>query len=168
MRRRAAILAVLALAAPACASSDRELHSALLAERLETMTIITRAEVNREPPGSPSRAVLRLWRAVQFRNPVDALAHVSPPPKPKELSNFEGFIVAQGAEAAATTKPRILDVKQSGSHAQVLVEFVRHRKVGDQVRSHVTGRLTAELVHGRTGWLVLWRKASDQLAEAIS
>jgi hypothetical protein len=168
MRRRAAILAVLALAAPGCASSDSELHRDLLAERLQAMTIITRAELTREPAGSPSRAVLRLWRAVQFRNPVDALAHVSPQPTPKELRNFEGFIVAQGAEAAAATKPRILDVKQSGSHAQVLVEFIRHRKVGDQIRSRVTGRLTAELVRGRTGWLVLWRKASDQLAEAIS
>jgi hypothetical protein len=168
MRRRAAILAVLALAGPGCASSDRDLHRELLAERLETMTIITRAELNSEPPGSPSRAVLRLWRAVQFRNPDDALAHVSPQPTPKELRAFEDFIVAQGAEAASTTKPRILDVKQTGSHAQVLVEFIRRRKVGDQVRSRVTGRLTAELVHGRAGWLVLWRKASDQLPDAIS
>jgi hypothetical protein len=168
MRRRGAILAVLALAAPGCASSDQELHKDLLAERLETLTIVTRAELNREPPGSPSRAVLRLWRAVQFRNPDDALAHVSPPPKPSELRAFEDFIVAQGAEAAATTKPRIVDVKQSGSHAQVLVEFIRHRKVGDQVRSRVTGRLTADLVRGPTGWLVLWRKASDQLPDAIS
>ena len=132
------------------------------------MTIITRAELNHEPPGSPSRAVLRLWRAVQFRNPDDALAHVSPQPSRKELKGFEDFIVATGAEAAATTKPRIVDVKQSGSRAQVVVEFIRHRKVGDQVRSRVTGRLTAELVHGRTGWLVLWRKASDQLPDAIS
>jgi hypothetical protein len=48
------------------------------------------------------------------------------------------------------------------------VEFIRNRKVGDQVRSRVTGRLTADLVRGRTGWLVLWRKASDQLPDAIS
>jgi hypothetical protein len=168
MRRSAALLAGLALAAPGCASTDKDLHRELLAERLETMTIITRAELAGQPPGSPARAVLRLWRAVQFRNPEDALAHVSPQPTPKELENFENFIVASGAEAAATIKPRIVDVNEAGSRAEVRVEFIRHRKVGDQVRSQVTGRLTAELVRGPTGWLVLWRKASDQLPDAIS
>lgn len=168
MRRRAAILAVLAVAAPGCASSDEDLHRELLAERMETMTIVTRAELNSEPPGSPSRTILRLWRAVQFRNPDDALAHVSPQPSRKELRSFEDFIVAQGGDAALTTKPRILGVKQSGSRAEVVVEFIRNRRVGDQVRSRVTGQLTAELVRGRTGWLVLWRKAADVLPDAIS
>ena len=45
MRRRAGILALLALAAPGCASSDEDLHRELLAERLETMAIVTRAEL---------------------------------------------------------------------------------------------------------------------------
>jgi hypothetical protein len=168
MRRSAALLAVLALAAPGCASSDEDLHRELLAERLETMTIVTRAELNSQPAGSPERAILVLWRAVQFRNPEEALAHISPQPDRKELKSFEDFLVGTGAEAAATTKPRIVDVKQSGSHAEVRVEFIRHRKVGDQVRSHVTGELTAELLRGRTGWLLLWRKASDRLPDAIS
>jgi hypothetical protein len=168
MRRRTAIFAVLALAAPGCASSDEDLHRELLRERLETMTIVTRAELNREPPGSPSRAVLRLWRAVQFRDPQAALARVSPQPNKKQLKGFEDFIVGTGALAAATTKPRIVDAKEAGSTAAVLVEFVRHRKVGDQVRSRVTGQLEVELVRSPSGWLVLWRKAADELPEAIS
>jgi hypothetical protein len=168
MRRGAGILAVLALAAPGCASSDEDLHRELRAERLETMAIVTRAELNSQPPGSPARAVLRLWRSVQFRNPEDALAHVSPQPNRKELRGFEDFIVAPGADAAATSKPQILDVKQSGARARVRVEFIRHKKVGDQVRSLATGQLTVELVHGRTGWLVLWRKAADELPAAIT
>ena len=48
------------------------------------------------------------------------------------------------------------------------VEFIRHKKVGDQVRSLATGQLTVELVRGRTGWLVLWRKAADELPAAIT
>jgi hypothetical protein len=168
MRRRAALLAVLALAAPGCATSDEELHRELLAERLETMTIVTRAELHSQPAGSPSRTVLRVWRAVQFRNPQDALAHVSPQPRQDEIKGFEDFIVSTGGDAAATTKPRILDVKQEGRRAQVLVEFVRNRKVGDQVRSRVTGRLTVQLMRSPAGWLVLWRKASDALPNAIS
>jgi hypothetical protein len=168
MKRGAGILAVLALAAAGCASSDEDLHRELRAERLETMAIVTRAELNREPPGSPARAVLRLWRSVQFRNPEDALAHVSPQPSRKELRGFEDFIVATGADTASTSKPQILSVKQSAGRARVRVEFIRHRKVGDQVRSIPTGQLTVELVRGRTGWLVLWHKAADQLPAAIT
>ncbi len=59
-------------------------------------------------------------------------------------------------------------MKQSAGRARVRVEFIRHRKVGDQVRSLATGQLTVELVRGRTGWLVLWRKAADQLPAAIT
>jgi hypothetical protein len=167
MRRRALLLVVLALVAQGCASTDAELDRELRAERLETMTIVTRAELARQPPGSSSRAVLMLWRAVQFRNPEDALSHVSPRPTPKQLRDFEDFIVGPGAQVAVVTKPTILDVKQTRGRAEVLVEFIRHRKVGDQVRGRATGRLTVELVRTRAGWLVLWRKAADQLSEAL-
>jgi hypothetical protein len=168
MTRRAALLAVLALAAPGCASSDEDLHRELQAERLETLTIITRAELSRQPQGSPARAILVLWRAVQFRDPETALAQVSPQPTPKQLEGFEAFIIGRGAQTAATTKPRILDVKSSGRHAMVLTEFIRHRKVGDQVRSVVTGRLTVPLEHTNAGWLVLWRRVADDLPAAIT
>ncbi len=162
------MLAVLALAAPGCASSDEDLDRELLAERLETMTIVTRAELASQPPGSPARAILTLWRAVQFRNPEAALARVSPRPTPDQLKGFEDFIVGTGAQAAATTKPKVLDVKENGARADVLVEFIRHRKIGDQVRARATGRLTVQLVRTGAGWLVLWRKAADQLPSAIS
>jgi hypothetical protein len=170
MRRRAVILAslALALAVAGCTSTDKDLNRELLAERLETMTIVTPAELAAEPPGSPSRAVLTLWRAVQFRNPEGALEHVSPAPTPGQLKGFEDFIVVTGAQTAATTKPRILDVKENGAHAEVQVEFIRHQKVGDQVRSRSTGRLTVELVRTRGRWLVLWRRAADQIPAAIS
>jgi hypothetical protein len=168
VRRRAVIAAVLALASTGCASDDRELRRELLAERLETQTIITPAEIAAQPPGSPARAVLVLWRAVQYRKPQAALARVSPQPNREQLKGFEDFIVGTGAQAAATTKPRIVDVEESGTSARVLVEFIRHRKVGDRVRATVTGRLEVELVRTGEGWLVLWRKAADALPGAIS
>ena len=75
---------------------------------MESMTIVTRAELQREPAGSPARAILRLWRSVQFRDPDDALAQCHPRPTPKELTAFEDFIVGAGGDAACTSKPRIL------------------------------------------------------------
>lgn len=168
MRRGAVIATVLALVAAGCASDDGELRRELLAERLETQTIITPAEIAAQPPGSPSRAVLVLWRAVQFRNPQAALARVSPQPTREQLKGFEDFIVGTGAQAAAATKPRIVDVEETGSSARVDVEFIRHRKVGDRVRATVTGQLAVELVRTGEGWLVLWRKAADVLPRAIS
>jgi hypothetical protein len=66
------------------------------------------------------------------------------------------------------TKPIIVRATQNGDHATVLVQFVRHKKVGDQVRTKVTGSLNAQLVHTKDGWLVLWREAADQIAGAIS
>jgi type IV pilus biogenesis protein CpaD/CtpE len=168
MKRFAALVAILALAAPGCASNDTKLHRALLAERLEAMTIITRAEVEAQPVGSAQRAVLALWRAVQFRDAETALELVSPQPNKDQLRSFEDFIVDIGANAAGVTKPTIVSATQTGDQATVVVEFVRHKKVGDQIRTRVTGRLNAQLVHTRDGWLVLWQKAADEIAGAIS
>jgi hypothetical protein len=168
MKRLAALVAILALAAPGCASTDKKLHRALLAERVETMTIVTRAELDAQPAGSPQRTVLSLWRAVQFRDAEGALERVSPRPNPDQLKTFEDFIVDIGANAAGVTKPRIVRATQTGRDASVVVEFVRHKKVGDQIRTAVTGTLNVQLVHTRDGWLVLWRKAADQIAGAIS
>jgi hypothetical protein len=168
MKRLAALVAILVLAAPGCASNDKKLHRALLAERTESLTIITRAELEAQPAGSPSRAVLSLWRAVQFRDAEGALERVSPKPNTEQLESFEDFIVDVGANAAAVTKPTIVKTTQTGRHATVVVEFVRNKKVGDQIRTRVTGSLSAELVRTRAGWLVLWRKAADQIAGAIS
>lgn len=169
MRRlAAALVAMLALAVPGCASNDKELHRALLAERMETLTIITRAELRAQPPGSPQRAVLSLWRAVQFRDAEGALARVSPKPGAKQLKSFENFIVDIGGNAASVTKPTIVRTTRNGRHATVVVEFVRNKKVGDQTRASVTGRLDAQLLRTRAGWLVLWRKAADQIVGAIS
>jgi hypothetical protein len=169
MRRlAAALVALVALVASGCASNDKELHRALLAERMETLTIITRAELHAQPAGSPQRAVLSLWRAVQFRDAEGALARVSPKPDAKQRKGFEDFIVDIGGNAASVTKPTIVRTKTDGRHATVVVEFVRNKKVGDQTRATVTGRLDAQLVRTRAGWLVLWRKAADRIVGAIS
>jgi hypothetical protein len=168
MKRLALLVGILAVVAPGCASNDKELHRALLAERVETMTIITRAELQAQPAGSPSRAVLSLWRAVQFRDAKGALERVSPKPGRDSLKTFEDFIVDVGANAAGVTKPTIVRATETGNHATVVVEFVRHKKVGDQIRTTVTGTLNVELLHTRRGWLVLWQKAADKIAGVIS
>jgi hypothetical protein len=168
MKRLVALVAILALAASGCASNDKKLHRALLAERVEALTIVTRAELHAQPAGSPQRAALALWRAVQFRDAEGALALVSPQPSKNQLPGFEDFIVDIGANAAGVTKPRIVSATQTGNHATVVVEFVRHKKVGDQIRTTVTGRLSAPLVHTKAGWLVLWRKAASQITGALS
>jgi hypothetical protein len=166
MRARAVLLAMLALGAPGCAMSDEDLHRELLAERTETLLIVTPAELKDQPPGSPGRTLLRLWRAVQFRNPPDVLSRLSPSPSPTQAATIASFILA-GAAKAPMLKPRILESQTSGDRASVLVEFVRGRKVGDQLDPFVTGRLPVELRHTKSGWLVLWRKAVKGLPEAI-
>jgi hypothetical protein len=168
MRRLAAIAAVVALAATGCASSDRDLARELQAERTETLTIITRAELDAQPNGSPARAVLSLWRAVQFRNAQGALAQVEPQPTRDQLKPFEEFVVGVGAQTAATAKPVVVNATESGNVAKVTVEFVKYRKVGDEVRTEVTGRLEAELRRISGRWLVLWREAADQIPQALA
>jgi hypothetical protein len=162
-----ALLAVLALTAPGCATSDKELHRELLAERLETMTIVTRADLAEQPKGSPARTVLLLWRAVQFRNPEDALPRVSPQPTKRQLQGLYAFIVGDGAQAASTIKPRIVGAKRLADRASVTIELIRHKKVGDQVRSAVAGRLDVPLERTDTGWVVLWRQVVDDLLAAM-
>lgn len=169
MRRLGALILLSgALAGVGCASSNDDLQGELLAERQEHYNILTPDEVNGQPAGSPGRAILTLWRAVQFRNPGGALARVSPPPTNDQIDDFEGFIVGAGASAASTTKPAVIDVNQVGSRANVLLEFHRKRKVGDRIKTLMTGRLQVGLVRGPTGWLVLWRPAADKLPAAVS
>jgi hypothetical protein len=167
-RTGALILLSVALAGAGCASGNDDLQGELLAERQEHYNILTRAEVSAQPAGSPGRAILTLWRAVQFRNPEGALARVSPPPTGDQIDDFEGFIVGAGASAASTTKPEVLDVNRVGRRANVLLEFHRKRKVGDRIKTRMTGRLQVGLVRGPTGWLVLWRPAADKLPAAVS
>jgi type IV pilus biogenesis protein CpaD/CtpE len=167
MKRLAALVALVALAASGCASNDRKLHRALLNERMETMTIITRAELSAQPAGSPARTVLALWRAVQFRDAEGALARVSPQPKPKQLTTFENFIVGIGAQAAAQIKPTVVSADTLGDRAVVVVNAVRNKKVGDQVRRTVQGRVRVELVRSATGWRVLWQKAAPQVVRLV-
>lgn len=169
MRRWGALILLLAaLAGSGCASSNDDLQRELLAERQEHYSIVTLAEVNGQPAGSPGRAILTLWRAVQFRDPHRALALVSPPPTRDQIDDFEEFIVGAGASAASTTKPDVVDTEETGRRAEALLEFHRKRKVGDRIKTIMTGRLRVGLVRGPSGWLVLWRPAADKIPAAVS
>jgi hypothetical protein len=168
VRRLAALVAILALAAPGCASNDKELHRQLVAERLEPLKIVTRAEIDAQPPGSPARTVLVLWRAVQFRDGEGAIRHISPQPNPQQRASFEDFIAGPGAQVAGPTKPRLLSTSVHGRRAEVLVDLVSYKKVGDKVRPIVVGRLRAQLARSGSGWVVLWRESFDAIAKALS
>jgi hypothetical protein len=151
-----------------CASTDEELRRELRAERTEGLTIVSRADVAAQPANSPGRMVMVLWRAVQYRDAKGAIALLAPRPPRESLPAFEKFVAGGGAVIAESRMPAVIDVKQTGERARVIVELLRTRRVSSQVTTEVTGRLTLDLVKTESGWKVRWRGAVPQIVRAVS
>lgn len=168
--RKAILLAALSGASlvAGCASTDEELRRELRAERTEGLTIVSRADVAAQPANSPGRMVMVLWRAVQYRDAKGAIALLTPQPPRESLPAFEKFVAGGGAVIAESRMPAVIDVKQTGERALVIVELLRTRRVSSQVTTEVTGRLTLDLVRTESGWRVRWRSALPQIVRAVS
>jgi hypothetical protein len=145
-----------------CANTDEELRDALRAERDRGLSIVTRREIAAEPPRSPSRAVLELWRAVQYRDAQAGMVRLAPPP-PKNLRfRFEQFLVGSGANAFAVLKPRIADVQRRGRVAVVRTEIVHTKRFGRLVERELAATVRLELVKAGGLWKLRWGPAPSE------
>lgn len=148
--------------ATGCADTDEELREALRAERDRGVSIVTRHEIAAEPPGSPSRAVLELWRAVQYRDAQAGMARLVPLPPKNLRSAFGQFIVGSGADAFAVLKPRIADVERRGRTALVRIQILRTNRLGRFVERELAGTERLELTKTGGLWKLRWRPAGSQ------
>jgi hypothetical protein len=154
------------LLAPGCADTDEELRAALRAERARELSIVTRREIASEPPGSPARAVLELWRAVQYRDAQAGIASLTPAPPRNLRPTFEQFFVSSGATWFSVLSPRIVDVQRRGRIAAVRTEIVRTKRLGRLLERERDATVRLELVNVRGLWKLRWRPALRALAGA--
>jgi hypothetical protein len=113
---RFALVALLALGAGAlggCSFGGDE-----VAERVQQPTLLSAAAVERQAPGSPSRALFEWWRALQFSDSRAAARHyagalgVTPERLDEQLAEAGG---------AFSARPRVVEVDERGDRATVLV-----------------------------------------------
>jgi hypothetical protein len=146
-----------ALLMPACGSTDEELRRSLAAERGQVLQVVSRRDVKSQPPGSPGRAVMKLWRAVQFDDAKTAVSLMAPRPSHAERPLKEELVITFGGVVTDSVKPRIVDVEESGQRARVVLE--RRREPAAERLS----RIQLQLVRTHRDWRVLVERAFDDL-----
>jgi hypothetical protein len=154
--------ALAALLIPACGSTDEELRRSLATERGQVLPVVSRRDVESQPAGSPARAVIKLWRAVQFDDAKTAVSLLAPRPTRVERPRTEELVVTLGGVATDSVEPRIVAVRQTGRRARVLLER-REQPAGRHMPP-----IEVELVRSGRDWRVLAEQAfRDVLREAL-
>jgi hypothetical protein len=151
-----------------CASTDRELRRELIDERNEGLTIVSRAHIAAQPPGSPGRTAMLLWRAVQFRDAKGAVALLTPEPTGHTLASVEEYIAGGGAVIAQERMPEIIDVHRNGRRAVMDVDLQRTRKLANHATTETSGRLRLDFIRTGSGWKLRWREAIRQVPRMAS
>jgi hypothetical protein len=157
----AALSAIAALLTTACGSTDAELRRTLAAERGTAIEVVSRAQVERQPPGSPGRAVMELWRAVQFDDPKTAVSLIAPRPTAAELPRTEELVITLGGVVTDSATPRILEVDRTAGGARVTLEILST----DDREHEPARRAELKLVRTGSGWRVLAERALGQLLQ---
>jgi hypothetical protein len=126
-----------------------------ITSRVTETAVLTKAQVDRQPADSPQRAVFEWWRAMQFKNPIEAAQYFSASlhMTPARMSRY-----IQGADSSLQSRPHLVDAQISGDDAIV-------RLMLERVTKNPNGRVDRErkpqgfnLVHEEGGW-----KLSDNL-----
>jgi hypothetical protein len=152
---------IAALLTTACGSTDAELRRTLAAERGTAIEVVSRAQVESQPPGSPGRAVMDLWRAVQFDDAKTAVSLIAPRPAAAELPRTEELVIAVGGAVTDSAKPRILEVDRTAGGARVSLEVVST----DDREQEPARRTELKLVRTGSGWRVLAEQALGELLQ---
>jgi hypothetical protein len=139
----------------ACGATNADLERKLDAGRDRTRQLLSSEDVQDQPAGSPQRALVEAWRALQFRDAEAVLARVTGPsvrPRP----GLDQRVVAFGAYAV-DVRPKILDASLERRRASLRVQLARRQGVGsDGLRIvRLTLTLPVRFIAGR------WRVEVD-------
>ena len=132
MRRPALIASCLALLA--CAGCGGFGGDDSPPERISGPALLTQKQVDKQPVGSPQRAIFEWWRALQFKNTPEAVPYFSPSlhMTPSRLTKY-----LPAAESALAYRPRLVEVQESGDKAIVRVLL-------EKITTNPNGRLDRE------------------------
>jgi hypothetical protein len=112
-RRPWTLLLLGALLLPGCSFSDDE-----PTQRVVRPALVTKAHVDRYPPGSPARAFFEWWRSMQFDNPIVAARYYS-----RQLGltpqKLETQLRLGSGALHLNQRPKLLEVEQDGDTAIV-------------------------------------------------
>ena len=106
------------LALGACTLSGCSFGGDEVAQRVQQPTLLSAAAVERQPAGSPGRAFLEWWRAMQFDDVRAGARHYAAASAVTREQLDRQLQLATGAFGA---RPRVVDVDEAGERATVLV-----------------------------------------------
>jgi hypothetical protein len=167
VRVAATVLAGLTLAGCAGLGSDDA------SENVQSPSLITKADLNRYPPGSPADTFFEWWRALQFDNPLVAARYysgsleITPAVLDRQLQH--------GAQPLGLgRRPELVEVDKKGDKATVLVlleaeqdnpngrtDRVRTARAFNLVREHGEWKL------GENLYLERQARLQKEFAEAV-
>jgi hypothetical protein len=130
---RRSVLIATSLAALACAGCGG-FGGGQVNSRTTQPAVLTKQQVDRQPAGSPQRAVFEWWRALQFKNPVEAAGYFS---ASLHLKPPRVYKYIQAAESNLANRPHLVDAQTSGDHAIV-------RLMLERVSKNANGRVDRE------------------------
>jgi hypothetical protein len=147
---RRSVLIASALAALACAGCGG-FGGGEITSRVTVTAVLTQAQVDRQPADSPQRAVFEWWRAMQYKNPIEAARYFSASlhMTPARMSRY-----IKGADSSLQSRPHLVDAQISGDQAIV-------RLMLERVTKNPNGRVDRErkpqgfnLVREKGSWLL--------------
>ena len=138
------------LASTACGGGGKASPTDLLGASEQ---LLSEADVNRYPRGSPSHALLAWWRTTQFANLpayLDSFDEVMQQVLGASPKTAEA--VAYFAGAIRTARPAIIDVDSTGSRATVYTKIVYRQPVGTTTFITTTVPRAFNFVHEGGEW----------------
>jgi hypothetical protein len=128
MARRGPLLALFALALVLGGCGGGGELEALEAPAAEQ--VLTRADVERQPQGSPERAVYAWWRAAQYSNLQRYVQAFSTDVRTKLERGEARRELRRFADAIRSARPEIMETDVSGNHAVVSTRILFRQPLG--------------------------------------
>jgi hypothetical protein len=134
MRRRSLITTSLALLACAGSVGCGGFGGDDVTQRVTEPALVSKKQVERQPAGSPQRALLMWWRALQYKNAVEAVGYFSASlhMTPRRVSRY-----IQAADSSLVNRPLLVDEDTVGDKAIV-------RVLMERITKNPNGRLDRE------------------------
>lgn len=93
--------------------------------RVTQPALLSKKQVERQPAGSPQRAFFTWWRALQYKNAVEATGYFS---ASLHMTPGRVYRYIQAAESNLASRPRLVDVETTGDKAIVRLLMERITK----------------------------------------
>jgi hypothetical protein len=123
-----------------------------------TSNLVSAAEINAMPAGSPQRTLLQWWRYIQYNELTDFVSLLATPLRQQQIRSGQAAADVAGASGALNSaRPHITQVTYNGDRATIFTQIVIRQAVG--ATRYVQVRTPQAFALVRQGGA--WRMADD-------